>query len=120
MSQIVGRKKPFIDQTDLTPPGNNNFHTSVERTDHHDNAGVQVVLYSGALHLMVEVVGGGVTYVGEAAPGTATADSVWRIRRVTELAGDTEQVWAEIGPVGFERRATFEHAWDDRASLTYT
>lgn len=53
-------------------------------------------------------------YRGEAAVGSATSASVWRIRRLTLAADDdvTEE-WAG-------GTAEFDKIWDDRASLTYS
>lgn len=53
-----------------------------------------------------------VTYLGEAAPGSAPSASVWRIRRITEGAGGTSVDWAGGA-------ATFTNAWTDRLTLTY-
>lgn len=56
------------------------------------------------------------TYIGEAAPGSAKGDAVWRIKRVEELtgndAGDIEILWAN-------GTAAFDKVWDDRATYTY-
>lgn len=58
-------------------------------------------------------VGAGVTYVGEADPGTATSDNAWRIKRITETGPDIVIAWAD-------GVATFVKVWDDRTSYTYT
>lgn len=56
------------------------------------------------------------TYIGEAAPGSAKGDAVWRIKRVEELtgadAGDIEILWAN-------GTAAFDKVWDDRGTYTY-
>lgn len=56
------------------------------------------------------------TYIGEAAPGSAKGDAVWRIKRVEELtganAGDIEILWAN-------GTAAFDKVWNDRATYTY-
>lgn len=57
--------------------------------------------------------GGGVTYVGEADPGTATSDPNWRIKRITEVSGDIAIEWAD-------GVAAFSKVWDDRAGYTYS
>jgi len=54
----------------------------------------------------------GITYVGQAAPGTATSQSFWRIRRITESGSSTKVDWAG-------GTAEFTHAWDSRALLVY-
>lgn len=59
-----------------------------------------------------DIVSASISYRGEAPPGSSTADSVWRIRRIT-ISGDTSlEEWADGD-------ARFDNAWDDRASLTY-
>lgn len=64
-----------------------------------------------------DVAGAGLyTYIGEAAPGSAKGDAVWRIKRVEELtgtdAGDIEILWAN-------GTAAFDKIWDDRTTFTY-
>jgi hypothetical protein len=54
----------------------------------------------------------GVVYVGEAVPGTNSAASLWRIKRITESGSATSVDWAG-GTAGFV------HSWDDRLTLTY-
>ncbi len=54
----------------------------------------------------------GVTYVGQAEPGTAKSDAAWRIKKVTEAATLTSVDWAN-------GTAEYVHVWDDRASLVY-
>lgn len=52
------------------------------------------------------------TYLGEAAPGTATSEAGWRIKRIDETnTPDTVILYAGTG--------TFDQVWDDRASLSY-
>lgn len=61
----------------------------------------------------VDFITDSLLYRGEAAPGSATSDPVWRIRRITIGGdGDVTEEWAG-GTAGFS------HAWDDRASLSY-
>lgn len=52
---------------------------------------------------------GGFTYIGEAAPGAADADAVWRIQRVD---ADGNTVWADGD-------AAFDNIWANYLSLTY-
>ena len=68
---------------------------------------------------ILDDVGGGVTYVGKAAPGSATSDPVWQIQRITEGAGI-------VGPSGDDlivewagSNANFDKVWDDRLGLSY-
>lgn len=49
------------------------------------------------------------TYIGEAAPGSATSGAAWRISRITNATGST--YWAAA--------ARFSQVWDNRASLSY-
>jgi len=56
---------------------------------------------------------GGVSYMGEADPGTLTSAPTWRIKRITETGADVAVVWADGD-------ASFDNVWDDRASLTYS
>ena len=51
------------------------------------------------------------TYIGEAAPGSLTSGSVWRVKRLTNA--DTTIKWANGA-------AEFDQVWDDRAILTYS
>jgi hypothetical protein len=53
-----------------------------------------------------------VTYVGQAAPGTAGSEAGWRIKKITETSTGSSVDWA--GGV-----ASFIYIWDDRLSLTY-
>jgi hypothetical protein len=53
-----------------------------------------------------------VTYVGEASPGTASSQALWRIKRITDSGGQVSIDWA--GGVG-----TYVHVWNDRANLVY-
>ena len=63
--------------------------------------------------LKLDDAGSGVTYVGEAVPGTADGDAAWRIKKLTEATGDLTLLWAD----GDE---DFDNVWTDRASLSYS
>lgn len=54
----------------------------------------------------------GVTYVGQALPGTASSDPSWRIKRIMETSTGSSVDWADGA-------AEFIHAWDDHLTLTY-
>lgn len=55
-----------------------------------------------------------VWYFGFAAPGAATSEPVWEIRRFTlGLGGDITCEWADGD-------TEFDNVWDDRASLNYS
>ena len=58
-------------------------------------------------------VGGGVTYVGEALPGTPTSDPNWRIKKITETGVDIAITWAE-------GVSTLTHTWADRLTYSYS
>lgn len=50
------------------------------------------------------------TYIGEALPGTATSESLWRIRRLT--ISDNTILFAD-------GNALFDNVWDDHLTKTY-
>lgn len=51
------------------------------------------------------------TYIGEADPGSAEGDAVWRVKRMTNAT--TTILWADGD-------TNFDNVWTNRASLTYT
>ena len=51
------------------------------------------------------------TYIGEAVPGTATSDSLWKIKRVTDATGVV---------LFADGNNDFDNVWDNRASLSYS
>ena len=53
------------------------------------------------------------TYVGEAQPGTGTAEAKWRIKRIEEVGHDYNILWAE-------GTADFTKIWDNRLTFTYS
>lgn len=63
----------------------------------------------------VDFEGDTTIYKGEADPGTAESTAAWRIRRITFVGAD-EDVVEEWG----EGTGSFVHAWDDRATLSYS
>jgi len=61
----------------------------------------------------VDFVGDALLYRGEAAPGAAEGNAVWRVRRITFAPdGDVTETWAG-------GNADFVNAWNDRATLEY-
>lgn len=54
-------------------------------------------------------------YRGEAVPGTAESDNLWRIRRIDIASsdGDVTEIWAD-------GNASFTKVWDDRLTYTYS
>jgi hypothetical protein len=61
----------------------------------------------------VDEVSSSVTYVGIAAPGTATSAASWQIKKITTTGADIEIIFAD-------GNSNFDNVWDDRASLTYS
>lgn len=51
-------------------------------------------------------------YIGEALPGSTTAQAVWRIRKVLTVG-------AQKGIVFADGNADYDNVWDNRQSLTY-
>jgi hypothetical protein len=58
-------------------------------------------------------VGGGVTYVGLADPGSATSGALWQIKQITETGADIVVLFADGD-------SNFDKVWDDRLSLSYS
>lgn len=69
----------------------------------------EVVPYAIAL----DDTGGGVTYVGEAVPGTASSAAAWRIKRIVETGSDIAVTWASGSDA-------FNKSWDARTGYTYS
>jgi beta-glucosidase-like glycosyl hydrolase len=63
--------------------------------------------------LVLDDAGGGVTYVGEALPGSLTSAASWRIKRITEVGPDVSIEWSDGD-------SNFDNVWDDRLSLSYS
>lgn len=55
-------------------------------------------------------------YIGEALPGSATSDAVWRVKRVEEIETAGEKDYNIIWAGGDDN---FDKIWDNRASFTY-
>lgn len=68
---------------------------------------------SQASAVRIDGVGGGITYVGKAATGSATSSAVWQIQKITESGADTTIQWADGDN-------SFDNIWDNRLSLTYS
>jgi hypothetical protein len=93
---------------------------AVDRMDHLGNAALAVAVYTGVNRKHIDDAGGGVTYVGEAANGSAESSAVWRIQRITESGPDTLIEWAEsTDPAKSGQFGTPDNVWDSRAGLTY-
>ena len=63
--------------------------------------------------VQLDDAGSGVTYVGEADPGSGNGSAVWRIKRITETGLDLHVDWAD-------GVSTFTKVWDSRAGYTYS
>ena len=58
-------------------------------------------------------VGGNISYLGEAAPGSATSAAAWRIRHLDMSSGDLAVTWADGND-------SFDNIWNNRLSLSYS
>lgn len=61
----------------------------------------------------VDEVSASVTYVGIAAPGTATSAASWQIKKIITTGADIEIVFAD-------GNSNFDNVWDNRAGLSYS
>lgn len=68
---------------------------------------------TGGYTIKLDEAGGGVSYIGEAVPGTASATSGWRIKKLTEATGSTTVAWQG----GTDE---FNQSWDARVALSYS
>lgn len=62
----------------------------------------------------LDVASSTVTYVGNAAIGSLTSASVWKIKRLTSTVGGNLSIKYAAGV------ATYSQVWDNRASLSYS
>ena len=65
------------------------------------------------LKLQLDDAGSGVTYVGEAAPGTTNGQSYWRIKKIVETGDDITITWAD-------GNTDFDNIWNNRVSIVYS
>lgn len=72
---------------------------------------LQTIAFGGTKYALRFVTVGSVDYLGEAAIGSATSSSVWRVKKIDSTTG-ISITWAGTG--------TFNQIWDNYASLTYT
>lgn len=68
---------------------------------------------TGAGVVKVDEPNSSTTYVGWAAPGTATSAASWRIQKIAVSGTVTTITWADGDQ-------SFDNIWDNRASLTYS
>ena len=67
---------------------------------------------SGSVITIIDEESSTVTYIGEAAPGTATSSPAWRIKKIIVNGTVTEIKYADANTL-------YDNIWDNRASLTY-
>lgn len=60
----------------------------------------------------VDAASSTVTYIGNAAPGTATSSALWRVKKIDTSSG-TAITFADGNDL-------FDNVWDNRASLSYS
>jgi hypothetical protein len=77
--------------------------------------GVRVIgTGSTALTIQYDDAGSSVTYIGKAAPGSATSSALWQIMKLDEASSpDFSLKWAD-------GNGNFDNIWDNRSSLTYS
>lgn len=63
----------------------------------------------------LEYTGTTLLYLGDAAPGSATSDPVWRIRKYT-VDGNSMVTKVEFA----EGNGNFDNIWNNRATLSYS
>lgn len=115
MATMVGRKLPA--EKTGPPVSSNHRQVSALKIDHYGNAALAVATYGGVLLTKIDDAGGGITYVGEAACGSATDAAKWRVQRITVNGLITTIEWAQNA--GTERYGEFDVLWDGHAGFTY-
>lgn len=80
-----------------------------------DSSGNQIIDFGGSTSLALRVDDvSPITYVGEAATGSATSSAVWRIKKIDETSSpDVIVTWAD-------GNGNFDNIWDNRLSLSYS
>lgn len=68
-------------------------------------------LMTAPLTLIIDEVNATITYIGEAAPNSATSSAVWKIKKLTTTGVDIDIRFAGAG--------LFTQIWDNRAGLVY-
>lgn len=63
--------------------------------------------------LRLDDVGGGLVYIGTAAPGSSENSASWRIKQVLTTGADLRILWAD-------GNSNFDNVWADRLSLSYS
>lgn len=80
--------------------------------DAHDRAGFQNVS-SMPLAMRIEWADSATCYAGWAVAGAAESAGSWRIKKIVVSGEDVTVTWAD-------GNSSFDNAWDDRASLSYS
>lgn len=65
------------------------------------------------LALLLDEASATISYVGEAAAGTAQSAAAWRIKRITTSGGSLTIEWAD-------GNTNFDNIWANRVALTYS
>lgn len=61
---------------------------------------------------MIDAADASTTYIGKAAPGTATSEALWQVKRIAVSGTVTSILWADSDSL-------YDNIWDNRAGLTY-
>ena len=64
------------------------------------------------LTCLVDEASSTVTYIGSAAPGSATSSALWRIKKIEKTGNVTSILFADSNEL-------FDNIWDNRAGLVY-
>lgn len=92
-------------------PAHANPLIRVRRTTTAAGTDVQHVQIEANVALRVDEASATVTYIGKAAIGSSSGQSLWQISKIDTTSG-TVITWADSND-------SFDNVWDDRASLTY-
>jgi len=71
-----------------------------------------IVMLDAAIVKQIIETAGGITYIGDAECGTATAAAKWRIQRIIAVGAVQTVEWADGD-------GQFDNVWDNRVALTY-
>lgn len=102
---------PTLTNTKTAFEGNTNPDIKVRATETPDGQIQHLRSDLEAAYKVAVDEGATYTYIGHAEPGTATAASAWRIKRLTN--SNSSVVWADGD-------GDFDNVWDDRVSLVYS
>ena len=77
-----------------------------------DSYGNEVVIVRDESPNLIDEVSGTEIYLGWSKSGSATSDSVWKIKRIKQVG----TIWSQQYPDGY---MTYNYKWDDRIVLNY-